>query len=122
MKMSEWSAVLEFIDILDTKPLDDTFENWFYNSWESYQTKCINMAKHHYILKKALDKFQERYTTQDKNWELSFIENEQKAHLHELCIEVGINSEEFLHFGFNHHRNACKKHHTSTLKMPNTKM
>jgi len=122
MTVSEWEAVVDFMNILERKPIDGTFKDWFDNSWKPYQTKCINMAKHRYILKKALENFQKKHT--HREWHLSFIEIEQKTYLRRLCLEVGIEAEDFIHFGLTHHRNACKTHHNNRYtrrKATNTK-
>jgi hypothetical protein len=111
--MAEWDTVSSFMTMAEETPLEDNFEQWWQGLWVPLQTKCLNVARHQYVLQRALH----RYTlVEATTWEESFDSLREKQYLQWLCQEVGLDEEEFLLLGFNHHLNACRKVFSSRVR------
>ena len=106
-KMAEWDVVSSFINIPENTPVTENFQEWWGKMWQPIEKACQNVAKHQYVLQHALNSFKENST--DKTWEEAFEKTQEIKCLTLLCQQVGLEPTEFLDFGFEHHRNACRK-------------
>tara|TARA_B110000091_G_C13820750_1_gene480668 strand:+ start:5882 stop:6223 length:342 start_codon:yes stop_codon:yes gene_type:complete len=104
--MADLDVVSTFMTMVEETPVADNFEQWWQGMWVPLQTKCLNIARHQYVLQSALNRYKQVEAT---TWEESFVPLDEKQYLRILCLEVGLEAEDFLAFGFNHHQNACRK-------------
>ena len=112
-RMAEWDAVSSFMTMGEETPLEDNFEQWWRGLWLPFQTKCLGIAQHQYVLRRALHRYTQVEAT---TWEESFDSLLEKQYLQELCQDVGLDEEEFLLLGFSHHRTACRKVFSSRVR------
>ena len=108
--MSEWDVVSSFMSIPAQTPVAPTFDQWWEQMWTPIEQHCYNVAKHSYVMRKALLQF--IATSQNASWEEDFQENREKEYIRMLCTEVGLEPVEFIELGFELHTSACRKAYT----------
>lgn len=105
--MTEWEVVSSFLNVLESNPPADQFEDWWQELWQPIQSACQNVAKHSYVMKTALKQFQEQMP--GKTFAEAFQEDAEERHLVLLCEEVGLDSDELLALAWDRHKNDCRK-------------
>lgn len=105
--MTEWDVVSSFISVLESNTPEDNFEEWWTTMWHPMEKACHNVARHSYVMKKALRRFNEQ--ANGRKFVDAFQDEHEQQELESLCAEVGLNSSDFLELSWNHHKNACRK-------------
>lgn len=125
-KMSETSdteVVLAFMTYSETRPMGNDFKEYWSELWKPITQQCLNVTKNKFVLQKAFELFKTNRICHESTskWSDIFIHKEEEDILKSLCRHVGLQEEEFLDFGFNHHEVRCQKYHTKSRKTINIK-
>ena len=65
--MTEWDVVSSFINVLESNAPEDNFEEWWTTMWRPMEMACKNVARHSYVMKKALRRFEEQANGQNQS-------------------------------------------------------
>mgnify|MGYP006111244047 FL=1 len=115
--MSNTEIVQAFMSHLETCPMSNDFQVYWSGIWKPITQRCLNVAKHEFVMQKAFEIFQANKTRHDyssshSSWSEIFVCKEEEEILKSLCRHVKLQEEEFLDYGLNHHRNRCRKYYT----------
>ena len=113
--------VVAFMAMLETHPMHNDFSVYWSGLWKPLTQRCLNVAKHQFVMQKALELFQvhvtrHRHLSDCSNWSTVFVCEEEINILTSLCRHVKLQEEEFLDYGLNHHRNRCRKYFTTKCR------
>jgi hypothetical protein len=116
--MSDGEVVVAFMTHSETVPMSNDFQEYWSGLWKPITQKCLNVAKHQFVMQKAFELFKAKKTQHEcssdvSNWSELFICEEEEQILTSLCKHVKLEVSEFMDFGLNHHRNRCKKYFLS---------
>ena len=120
-KMSTTEVVLAFISHVETHPTDDDFQTYWSELWKPITQRCLNVAKHTFVLKKAFELFRVnvtrlQYNNSSTTWAEVFIGVEEEQILKTLCKNVKLEEGEFMDYGLQRHRNRCRKYYTQCVR------
>lgn len=92
--MEDYVAVNRFLDHLG--PIDkQSFDQWWEQQWIPHQQKCINAAKHVYVVEHAVQS--------------SRVSDNVNEVIQSACKEVGLDYDEFMEFGWGHIKKKIDK-------------
>jgi hypothetical protein len=119
--MCEREMVVAFMAMLETHPMHNDFSVYWSGLWKPLTQRCLNAAKHQFVMQKAFELFQvhvarHRHLSNPNNWSTVFVCEEERNILTSLCRHVKLQEEEFLDYGLNHHRNRCRKYFTTKCR------
>ena len=105
-----WDVVNSFRPIPYETPVDHhDFEEWWDQMWQPVERACKNVALHVYVLKGALQEFQESQECHPgQTWDEAFNETHEQKQLTIWCTSVGLEPTGFIEMGFEHYRKKCK--------------
>ena len=115
------NVVNAFCDQIDNGDISNDFKEFWRSTWKPITQKCLNVAKHKFIMRKAFELFKSNFSVckfENTNVSFSetFVEIEEIEILQSLCLHVGLQGEEFIYFGLLFHKNRCKKYFKSKSK------
>ena len=99
---SFWRAVAAVADMFESEPVEGSFDEWMSRQWSDFETMCMQMAKHHYIMQTAHRQWRQEKRTQ-------FIDTIERVRLKNLCTQVGLEPNEFIEEAFQRHKNKCSE-------------
>ena len=113
---SFWHAVAMATDMFESEPVEGSFDEWMSNIWPDFETMCVQVAKHHYVMQMAHRQW--RQETQATAALLSktgsmvpveFIDTIECVRLKNLCTQVGLEPNEFVEHALHRHKIKCLK-------------
>ena len=114
--------VVAFTAALKTHPIHNDFRTYWSSLWKPITQQCLNVAKHEFVMQKALELFQVHVTrlehiSECNEWSNVFVCKEETNILKSLCRHVQLQEDEFLDYGFSHHRNHCWTYFTDECRV-----
>lgn len=97
-----WRAVTVVADMLESEPVEGSFDAWMSNIWPDFEDRCLQMAKHHYIIQSAHHQWRQERQTQ-------FIDAIERVRLKQLCTQAGLEPNEFVEHALCRHKSNCSK-------------
>lgn len=119
--MAEFELVTMFQTYIESQEIKNDFKDFWQPTWYSITHKCLNVAKHTFIMRKAFELFKTNYVCHEikyksrPTWTAIFIDKDEAKILSNLCKHVAFDTEQFLYFGLNHHKNRCRKFHRQKI-------
>ena len=111
-------VINEFKNHVDSMEISNDFRQFWQSTWKPITQKCLNVAKHTFVMKKAFEMFQSKmalalFTNEtDINWSVVFIDDDETQLLQSLCRHVGLNADYFLYYGLGFHKKRCHKYYS----------
>jgi|FLMP01.1.fsa_nt_emb hypothetical protein len=116
--MCETEIVMAFMAHLETHPMSNDFKKCWSERWKTITQRCLNVAKHQFVLQKAFELFKSGAAcTTSSNWSELFVCKDEEKILISLCRYVKLQEEQFMDYGLNHHRNCCRKYYTTQIQV-----
>jgi len=114
--MSVAEVVMAFMSHSEIHPMPNDFHEYWTGLWKPLTQRCLNVAKHQFVMQKAFELFKanttrHNYSHGELSWSDIFVRKEEEEILKSLCRSVKLQEEEFMDYGLNHHRNRCRKYH-----------
>lgn len=119
IRIDEAEVVLAFMSYIETQPTQNDFQTYWATLWKPITQRCLNMAKHTFVLEKAFELFRAhvtriRFTNSLTTWSEVFIGAEEEQVLETLCKHAKLKKGEFMDYGLQRHRNRCRKYYTKS--------
>ena len=119
--MNNQNVANAFCDQIDNGEISNDFKEFWKSTWKPITQKCLNVAKHKFIMRKAFELFKAHsascwFANRKVSFSETFVEDEEIEMLLSLCRHVGLQGEEFIYFGLLFHKNRCKKYFESKYK------
>ena len=116
--MNNQNVANAFCDQIDNGEISNDFREFWRSTWKPITQKCLNVAKHKFIMRKAFELFKAHsascwFANRKVSFSETFVEDEEIEMLLSLCRHVGLQGEEFIYFGLLFHKNRCKKYFES---------
>jgi|TARA_B110000483_G_scaffold125138_1_gene150450 hypothetical protein len=120
MSSSTQNIINAFCDQIDNGDISNDFKEFWRSIWKPITQKCLNVAKHKFIMRKAFELFKAhfsvcKFANINVSFSETFVEIEEIDILQSLCKHVGLQGEEFIYFGLLFHKNRCKKYFESKI-------
>jgi len=104
---------------IESNPIPDNFKDFWQSTWKPITKKCLNVAKHIFVMRKAFELFKSNFALckfqNQTNWHVIFNEEKEAEILESLCKHVNLDFNHFIYFGINFHRNRCKTYYTTNI-------
>jgi len=113
--MSEFEVVEAFLTYTESVDTHNDFKQYWSQMWKPITQKCLGVAKHQFVMKKAFELFKGKiilseFKNKKYSWFNIFVRNDEENTLRTLCEHAGLIYEEFVFYGFEHHKNRCRKY------------
>lgn len=95
-----WVAVGAAADMFEAEPVEGTFDDWLARTWPYYEKMCLQLAKHHYVMRTA-------YASWCARGQPEIDEATEREHLRTLGVQVGLEPNEFIDAAWTRHKHQC---------------
>jgi hypothetical protein len=116
MSSQKMSSVINAFDLYcENSHMPNDFQEFWAKTWKPISQKCLNIAKHKFIMRKSFELFKAHCVLNElKNGNICFsdvfLESEEIDILQSLCKHVALHGEEFVIFGLLFHKKRCMRY------------
>jgi len=82
---------------------DRTFEDTWQTFWSPFEDKCRSIAQNQYVMHRAVQYFKDEYLDKQRPFETVPL----WAYIVRECESVGMDADEYLHWGWAHFVRRC---------------
>ena len=95
-----WAAIGKVSYMIEKEPVRGSYEEWISNIWPEFESMCIQIAKHRYIMEMAAHQCK---------LEGVFDKVKERNRLFELSEGLGLDPHEFTDIAFERHQALFSK-------------